>query len=74
MSESSQAQAQQETGNYVGLVLYKVPKKFHDEIVHINRESFGLFKEHGALKFEVFQLNNGKTWEGEGMEEGPRQG
>jgi uncharacterized protein YbaA (DUF1428 family) len=66
---SDLTQTQQETGNYVGLVFYKVPKKFHNEIVQINRESFDLFKEHGALKYEVFQLNNGKAWEGEeGME------
>ena len=65
---SDLTQTQQETGNYVGLVFYKVPKKFHNEIVQINRESFGLFKEHGALKYEVFQLNNSKIWEGEGME------
>jgi uncharacterized protein YbaA (DUF1428 family) len=65
---SDLTQTQQETGNYVCLVFYKVPKKFHNEIVQINRESFDLFKEHGALKYEVFQLNNGKSWEGEGME------
>jgi hypothetical protein len=61
-------QTQQETGNYVALVFYKVPKKFHNEIVQINKESLDLFKGHGVLKFEVFQLNDGKTWEGEGME------
>jgi hypothetical protein len=66
MSESSQTQTQQETGNYVGLVFYKVPNKFHNEIVQINKESFELFKRYGILKYEVFQLNKGKTWEGEG--------
>ena len=65
MSESSQTQ--QETGNYVVFVFYKVPK-FHNEIVQINKESFVLFSEHGALKYEVFQLNNVKTREGEGIE------
>ena len=70
MSESSQTQTQtqQETGNYVVIVFYKVPKKFHNEIVQINKESFVLFSEHGALKYEVFQLNNVKIREGEGIE------
>ncbi len=65
---SDLTQTQQETGNYVALVFYKVPKKFHNEIVKINKESFDLFKGHGVLKFEVLQLSDSKTWEGEGME------
>ncbi|HYO06179.1 MAG TPA: DUF1428 family protein [Phototrophicaceae bacterium] len=66
---SDLTQSHKQTGIFVGLVFYKVPNKFHDEIVQINKDSFELFREHGILKYEVFQLNNGKTWEGEeGME------
>ena len=67
MSESSQTQKQQ-TGSYVALFIYKVPTKYHNEIVQINKEAAALFKEHGILRYEVLQLNNSKTFEGEGME------
>ena len=67
MSELSQTQ-QEQTGNYVALVFYKVPTKYHNEVLQINKESIVLFKEHGILRYEVLQLNNNKTFEGEGME------
>jgi len=63
MSELNQIQMQRQKGNYAVLIFYKVPKEHYDEMVQINRESFDLFIEHGALRYEVFQLSDDKNLE-----------
>lgn len=66
MSEINLQTPQQER-NYTALIFYKSPKKYHDEIVQINKKSYDLFKDHGHENFQVFQLRNSNTFEGEGM-------
>jgi uncharacterized protein YbaA (DUF1428 family) len=68
MSELNQIQMQQQKGNYVVFIFYKIPKEHHDEMVQINRETVDLFREHGALRYEVFNLSDDKNLELDGFD------
>ena len=45
----------------VEIFLYKAPKKNHDSMVRLNKKSHDFFIKYGALKFEVFTINNGEN-------------
>jgi uncharacterized protein YbaA (DUF1428 family) len=38
--------------------LYRVPKKNHDAMLEICKQANDMFREHGVLRYEVFQLSN----------------
>ncbi len=40
------------------IFLYRAPKKNHDGIVEVNRQSRDFFIKHGASSFEVFSLTS----------------
>ena len=42
----------------VEIFLYRAPKKNHDSLIRLNKQSHDLFMKHGALKFEVFTIDN----------------
>ena len=42
----------------VEILLYRAPKKNHDSLVRLNKKSHDFFMKYGALKFEVFTINN----------------
>lgn len=69
MSGQNQIQTCQQKRNYVSRIIYKAPKKYHDKIVQINKQTSDLFMEHGALMYEVFQISRDNTFECEGMVE-----
>jgi uncharacterized protein YbaA (DUF1428 family) len=52
-----------ETGSYVQLFLYRVPKKNHDAMVQLGKQNVPWYKKHGVRR-EYFQLSNSKTVEG----------
>lgn len=45
-------------GSIVEIFLYRAPKKNHDLLVRLNKQSHDFFMKYGALKFEVFTINN----------------
>ena len=42
----------------IEIFLYRAPRKNHDELVEVNRQSRDFFTKHGASSFEVFSLAN----------------
>jgi uncharacterized protein YbaA (DUF1428 family) len=42
----------------VEIFLYRAPRKNHDSLVRLNKQSHDFFMKYGALKFEVFTINN----------------
>jgi uncharacterized protein YbaA (DUF1428 family) len=44
--------------NNIEIFLYRAPKKNHDEMMEVNRQSRDFFMKHGASNFEVFSLTN----------------
>jgi hypothetical protein len=51
---------EEETGNYLQLFLYRVPKKNHDAIVKNLKQFVPWFKKHGA-RVEYYQLGRSET-------------
>ena len=45
-------------GSIVEIFLYRAPKKNHDSLVRLNKQSHDFFMKYGALKFEVFTIHN----------------
>ena len=42
----------------VEIFIYRAPKKNHDSLVRLNKQSHDFFMKYGALKFEVFTIHN----------------
>jgi hypothetical protein len=40
----------------VEIFLYRAPKKNHDSLVRLNKQSHDFFMKYGALKFELFTI------------------
>jgi uncharacterized protein YbaA (DUF1428 family) len=56
----SSMEIEEETGNYLQLFLYRVPKKNHDAIVQNLKQFVPWFKKHGA-RVEYYQLGRSET-------------
>src|SRR5215831_1860818 len=53
-----------ESGTYVQLFVYRLPKKNHDAMVQLESQLTDIFRMHGILRSEFFQLSNTETFEG----------
>ena len=53
-----------ETGTHVQLFVYQVPKKNHDTMVQLQKQLTEIFRKHGILHSEFFQLSSTETFEG----------
>lgn len=53
MSKSNSMEA-----GLVSHILYRVPKKNHDAMLEICKQANDMFNQHGALRYDVFQLGN----------------
>jgi uncharacterized protein YbaA (DUF1428 family) len=53
-----------ETGTHVQLIVYRVPKKNHDRVVQLQNQLSGIFRKHGILRSEFFQLSSTETFQG----------
>ena len=49
--------ASKAAGSYVQVFLYKLPTKNHDALVKLMKRFAKLYKKHGTLSWEFFQLN-----------------
>jgi uncharacterized protein YbaA (DUF1428 family) len=64
MNNKTESAKEMETGNYVELFFYWVPKKNHDAMVQLDKQFTGVFAKHGGTGMEFFQLSNSKAMEG----------
>ncbi len=58
MSKSNRTEMEQEIGSVVWHSIARLPKKNHDAMVRIAKQFNDIFKKHGGLRSEVFQLTN----------------
>ena len=49
---------EKEIGNIVQQFICRLPKKNHDAMVHLEKQFIDVFRKHGGLRFEVFQLSS----------------
>jgi uncharacterized protein YbaA (DUF1428 family) len=57
MSKSNGPEVEQETGGRVILFIYRTPKKNHDAMMRVNKQSVDLFRKFG-VRLEPFQLTS----------------
>ena len=67
MSKSDSEGTDKEVGSQVQLVVYRLPKKNHDAMVQICRQSKDMFRKYGVMHYEIFQLDNTKPYEERGL-------
>ena len=67
MSESDLEVADKEVRSQVQLVVYRVPTKNHDAMVQICKQANDMFRKYGVLHYEIFQLDNSKSYEEAGL-------
>ena len=67
MSKSDTEGMDKEVGSQVQLVVYRIPKMNHDAMVQICKQSNDMFKKYGVLHYEIFQLDNTKSFGEMGM-------
>jgi uncharacterized protein YbaA (DUF1428 family) len=62
MKKSNVVRLEKEIGNQIQLCIYRNPKKNHDAMVQIQKESKDIFSKHGdPPSYEVFHLDNTET-------------
>jgi hypothetical protein len=64
MNNKTESAKEMETGNYVELFFYWVPKKNHDAMVQLDKQFTDVFAKHGGTEMEFFQLSNSRAMEG----------
>ena len=67
MSKSETEGMDKEDGSQVQLVVYRIPKMNHDAMVQICKQSNDMFRKYGVLHYEIFQLDNTKSFGEMGM-------
>jgi len=58
MSSTNTSSNQKGSRGHIEIFLYRAPKKNHDGMLEVNRQSRDFFTKHGASSFEVFSLDN----------------
>ena len=67
MSKSDTEGVNTEVRSQVQLVVYRVPKKNHDAMIQICKQANDMFRKYGVLHYEIFQLDNTKSYEEMGL-------
>ena len=57
-SKVTEIKEEEEIGSIVQQFIYRLPKKNHDSMVHLEKQFIDVFRKHGGLRFEVFQLSS----------------
>lgn len=52
------------SGNHTQMFVYKIPKKNHDAMRKLIPQLTAIYKKHGILSWEVYQLNTMAAFEG----------
>jgi len=58
MSKSNVTEMEQELGSIIQQFIYRLPKKNHEAMVQLEKQFIEMFRKHGAMRFEVFQLSS----------------
>ena len=58
MSSTNTSSNQTGSRGHIEIFLYRAPKKNHDGMLEVNRQSLDFFIKHGASSFEVFSLTS----------------
>ena len=58
MSSTNTSSNQKGSRGHIEIFLYRAPKKNHDGMLEVNRQSLDFFIKHGASSFEVFSLTS----------------
>ena len=58
MSNTNTSSNQKGSRGHIEIFLYRAPKKNHDGMLEVNRQSRDFFTKHGASSFEVFSLTS----------------
>ena len=58
MSSTNTSSNQTGSRGQIEIFLYRAPKKNHDGMLEVNRQSLDFFIKHGASSFEVFSLSS----------------
>jgi uncharacterized protein YbaA (DUF1428 family) len=63
MSKSNETEMEQEKqiGSIVQQFIYRLPKKNHDAMMQLEKQFIDIFRKHGGLRFEVFQLSSNEN-------------
>ena len=57
-SNVTELEEEQELGSIVQQFIYRLPKKNHEAMVQLEKQFIEIFRKHGGMRFEVFQLSN----------------
>jgi uncharacterized protein YbaA (DUF1428 family) len=57
-SKVTEIKEEEEIGSIVQQFIYRLPKKNHDAMVHLEKQFIDVFRKHGGLRFEIFQLSS----------------
>jgi len=58
MSSTNTSSNQTGSRGHIEIFLYRTPKKNHEGMLEVNRQSLDFFIKHGASSFEVFSLTS----------------
>ena len=58
------SQPRQETGTYVQLFTYRVPRRNHAAFAAVEAELARIFKKHGILRSEFYELSAARIFKG----------
>ncbi len=58
MSSTNTSSNQTGSRGHIEIFLYRAPKKNHEGMLEVNRQSLDFFIKHGASSFEVFSLTS----------------
>jgi len=60
MSKPSQTEMEQEKeiGSIVQQFIYRLPKRNHKAMIKLEKEFVNIFRKHGGLRYEIFQLSS----------------
>ena len=57
-SNVTELEEEQELRSIVQQFIYRLPKKNHQAMVQLEKQFIEIFRKHGGMRFEVFQLSN----------------
>jgi uncharacterized protein YbaA (DUF1428 family) len=57
-SNVTELEEENELGSIVQQFIYRLPKKNHEAMVQLERQFIEIFRKHGGMRFEVFQLSS----------------
>jgi uncharacterized protein YbaA (DUF1428 family) len=58
MSKSNVTEMEQELESIIQQFIYRLPKKNHEAMVQLEKQFIEMFRKHGGMRFEVFQLSS----------------